>query len=591
MLCVYFLVSSTLKAMYTVPTPIVNYKASTNEALLKDINNKKVVSVLVEGEDVLYNDGTTYYKVSNYKQELNKIFELNNLVQPQPESSSTSVWLVLGIGILAILGVTIFVVLSIRSILGKATKSIDFNSPKDVLSKTHNIVTERPNVTFDDVSGCKELKNSVQNDIECLKNSQLLKDMGARMPKGIVLYGPPGTGKTLIAKAIAGSAGVPFISASGSDFIEMYVGVGAQRIRQLYAKAKSVAPCIVFIDEIDAIGGKRGASQNSERDQTINALLTELDGFAGSEGILTVCATNRLDMLDSALVRPGRFDKQLAVPLPDKADRLEILKKHASNKKLDENIKLTMLSEKTIGFSGADLEGLLNESALIAISLKHKVITNEDVENAFFRIVMKGDKTENTRNAEENKLIAYHEAGHALATKLLTDDDVPSVTIIGSTSGAGGVTFRSPKEKVVHSKKYLRSLVQVMYAGRAAEYVLLKNDDEVTTGASQDIKQATRLIKDYLGTYGMGDHGMLAMDEFENTDRDILKEASSMAKELYEETIILLKQNSTLLDKISSVLIEKETIDGEELSQIIDPKPIVMNFGLDKTENKIEKTI
>ena len=540
---------------------------------------------MIDNNDAFYNDGDTYYKVPNYNKELDTVFKLNNLVQEQPKSSGVPFWIVIAIVGVIILGITLAIA-SVASIAEKASKEINLRSLKEHSTKKHNIVTERPNVTFNDVSGCKELKKSVQNDIECLKNPKLLQEMGARMPKGMVLYGPPGTGKTLIAKAIAGTAGVPFISASGSDFIEMYVGVGAKRVRDLYAKAREKAPCIVFIDEIDAVGGKRGTPNNNERDQTINALLTELDGFSGSEGILTICATNRLDMLDPALIRPGRFDKQLAVPLPDKSDRLAILKKHASNKKLSEDISLELLSEKTMGFSGADLEGLLNESALIAISLDHKYITKEDVENAFFRIVMKGDKKENTRSEFENKLVAYHEAGHALATKLLTDDDVPSVTIIGSTSGAGGVTFRSPQEKVVHSKKYLRNLVKVMYAGRAAEQLLLENDDEITTGASNDIKQATRLIKDYLGTYGMGENGMLAMDEFENTDRDILKEASKMAKTLYQETVDLLTENSLLLSKIADALIEKESIDGDELDDIINPKTVVIEFNVDDEEDE-----
>ena len=432
-----------------------------------------------------------------------------------------------------------------------------------------NVVAEKPNVTFDDVSGCDELKASVQNDIECLKNPSLLTEMGARMPKGIVLYGPPGTGKTLIAKAIAGTAGVPFISASGSDFIEMYVGVGAQRIRSLYKEARAKAPCIVFIDEIDAIGGKRGMAQNSERDQTINALLTELDGFAGSEGILTICATNRLDMLDSALIRPGRFDKQLAVPLPDRAGRFAILTKHARNKRLAEDVDLTRLAEKTVDFSGAELEALLNESALIAISRKSKFITNDDIEEAFFRMLMKGNKRKGIRNEEENRLVAYHEAGHALATKLLTEDEIASVTIVGSTSGAGGVTIRTPKETVVQSKKYLRNLIKVMYAGRAAEYILLQDDDEITTGASADIEQATNLIKNYIGTYGMGENGMLALRAFENTDKEILKEAATMANTLYQETIDLLHKNSDKLDAIANELIVNESIEGDMIDAII----------------------
>ena len=424
-------------------------------------------------------------------------------------------------------------------------------------------------ITFADVQGIDELKPDLYRLVDCLKNPKKYEELGARMPKGMVLYGPPGTGKTLIAKAIAGTAGVPFISASGSDFIEMYVGVGAQRIRSLYKEARAKAPCIVFIDEIDAIGGKRGMAQNSERDQTINALLTELDGFAGSEGILTICATNRLDMLDSALIRPGRFDKQLAVPLPDRAGRFAILTKHARNKRLAEDVDLTRLAEKTVDFSGAELEALLNESALIAISRKSKFITNDDIEEAFFRMLMKGNKRKGIRNEEENRLVAYHEAGHALATKLLTEDEIASVTIVGSTSGAGGVTIRTPKETVVQSKKYLRNLIKVMYAGRAAEYILLQDDDEITTGASADIEQATNLIKNYIGTYGMGENGMLALRAFENTDKEILKEAATMANTLYQETIDLLHKNSDKLDAIANELIVNESIEGDMIDAII----------------------
>lgn len=581
-ICLTFLINSAFNHFAVAPEPFVKYESVTNETLLKQVNEGEVIKVVIDGDIAFYKTEEGHFKVLNYNSELTPLLELNELAEIEQVVSTNNGMSPLTI-ILLVLGAFGLVTAIIMAGLGKMTdsamKNIDMMQQKERGgNNSGNIVAQKPNVTFDDVSGCDELKASVQNDIECLKNPSLLTEMGARMPKGIVLYGPPGTGKTLIAKAIAGSAGVPFLSASGSDFIEMYVGVGAQRIRNLYAQARKIAPCIVFIDEIDAIGGKRGLSQNSERDQTINALLTELDGFKGKEGILTICATNRLDMLDSALIRPGRFDKQLAVPLPDKNGRYEILARHAKNKKLEDTINLHNLADKTMGFSGAELEGLLNESALIAISKKSKVITSEHVEDAFFQIVMRGNKKQSKRDSAENRLIAYHESGHALATKLLTDDDVPSVTIVGSTSGAGGVTFRSPKEKAVQSKKYLRNLIKVMYAGRAAEYILLKDDDEITTGASQDIKQATNLIKDYIGTYGMGDNGMLALDQFENTDKDILAEASRMATTLYQETIDLLKANETTLERIANRLIEKESIDGAELDALINGEIVETNF-------------
>lgn len=583
-ICLTFLVNSAINHFSVKPEPFVKYENVTNETLLNDITEGNVIKVVINENTAYYKTSAGNYMVKDFNSELTTLLELNELVEVKQiqevktgMSPLTVFFIVMG-GIGLVIGIIMF---GITKATDSAMKSISEMQQHERGGRHTGgeVQTERPKVTFDDVSGCDELKASVQNDIECLKNPTLLTEMGARMPKGIVLYGPPGTGKTLIAKAIAGSAGVNFLSASGSDFIEMYVGVGAQRIRKLYDTARKCAPCIVFIDEIDAIGGQRGMAQNSERDQTINALLTELDGFGGKEGILTICATNRLDMLDSALIRPGRFDKQLAVPLPDKKGRYEILSKYAKNKKLAENVSIENLAEKTIGFSGAELEALLNESALIAISKKQKFITADDVEDAFFQVVMKGNKKKNNKESADYKLIAYHEAGHALATKLLTDDDVPSVTIIGSTSGAGGVTFRSPKETAVQSKKYLRNLIKVMYAGRAAEAIFLNDDDEITTGASQDIKQATNLIKNYIGTYGMGENGMLALDQFKNADDITIEEASKMATTLYKETEALLRDNEELLNRIASRLIEKESIDGDELDSIINPPIMTMEYN------------
>jgi cell division protease FtsH len=324
-ICLTFLLNNVFDALFKTPEPFVKYESVTNETFLEKINKEEVLKVYVDEKIAYFKTAEGNYKVSNYNKELMPLLELNNLVEVKEiAKSSVSPLTIVLIIIGSLMLISALIISGIGKMTESAVKGIDKLHEKEQggVGKG-SIVTEKPNVTFDDVSGCDELKASVQNDIECLKNPNLLTEMGARMPKGIVLYGPPGTGKTLIAKAIAGTAQVPFLSASGSDFIEMYVGVGAQRIRKLYEKARSCAPCIVFIDEIDAIGGQRGTAQNSERDQTINALLTELDGFKGKEGILTICATNRIDMLDAALIRPGRFDKQLAVPLPDKKGRFD----------------------------------------------------------------------------------------------------------------------------------------------------------------------------------------------------------------------------------------------------------------------------
>ena len=423
-------------------------------------------------------------------------------------------------------------------------------------------------ITFADVQGIDELKPDLYRLVDCLKNPKKYEELGARMPKGMVLYGPPGTGKTLTAKALAGESGVPFLSICGSDFVEKYVGVGASRVRELYKKARSCAPCIVFIDEIDAIGGGRGDSNNSEKDQTINALLAELDGFKGSDNVLTICATNRLDILDPALMRAGRFDLKLAVGLPDKEGREAILKLHSKNKKMDETVSIPALAKKTIGFSGAELENLLNESALIAADGDKKCIDNDDIENAFFKIIMEGNKKPRKEVDEDTYLTAWHEAGHTLATKLLTKDGVPTVTIIQSTSGAGGVTFMAPDEKNLPSKKYLRNKIKISYAGRAAEELFLGNTNDITTGASQDIKQATSVIKSYIGAYGMGSKGLIDIKQL-TAQYDIVDEAADLSNQLYAETVELLKENFETLKALAEELVAKETLYEEDIDRII----------------------
>ena len=426
-----------------------------------------------------------------------------------------------------------------------------------------------PTVRFTDVEGVEGLKADVFRLVDCLKNPDKYDAIGARTPKGVILYGPPGTGKTLLAKAIAGEAGVPFFSAVGSDFVEMYVGVGAKRVRELYKKARKSAPCIVFIDEIDAVASQRGKDSNSERDQTINALLSELDGFTSKEKIITICATNRLDMLDNAFKRAGRFDLKLAVSLPDKEGRYRILKIHSANKKLSEEVDLEKIAVQCSGFSGAELETLMNEAALTAVGKGHAVIDNDDIDDAFFKIILQGNKKPRKEISEMNRIVAWHEAGHTLATKLLTEDSVPSVTIVGSSSGAGGVTFRTPKYEGLQSKKYLRSLIGIMYAGRAAEELYQGSNELITNGASQDIQQATSIIKEYLASYGMGDLGMLDITQLRSDYGDIVEEASGLAKEIYTETLQLLMDNLEKLNALAESLLEKETLYEEDIDKIL----------------------
>ncbi len=476
-------------------------------------------------------------------------------------------------GIFTAVLICVGVVLLIRFFMGTRgtgnLKASNFDIP--VTNKTEKeavIDMERPVCTFDEVEGIDELKPDLLRLVDCLKNPSKYEEMGARPTKGVVLYGPPGTGKTLIAKALSHEAGVPFISMCGSDFMEKYVGVGASRIRELYKKAREQAPCIIFIDEIDAIGGERGNSENAERDQTINSLLSELDGFSTTEGILTICATNRLDMLDSALTRAGRFDLKLAVSLPDLEGRRAILAVHSKNKKLGDSVDMEHLAKITSGFSGADLENILNEGALIAANNNGENISKENIEDAYFKIIMEGNKKSHKDNETFKTLCAYHEAGHALVTKLLTTDSVPSVTIVGSTSGAGGVTFITPDESTIPSKKALEADIKISYGGRAAEELYYGSDEEITTGASSDIRSATNTIKGYISKYGMGRHGLLDVQQLTN-QYNIVDEAIELSNKLYVETRDLLKDNYELLEKIAKKLLEKETVYEDELDEIL----------------------
>lgn len=439
-------------------------------------------------------------------------------------------------------------------------------------SKNSKIATS--NVKFDDIAANKECKKEMQNLVEFLKNPRKYTDAGAVLPKGVILYGDPGTGKTLMAKAIAGEAGVPFYSTSGSDFVEMYVGLGAKRIRDLFANAKKNAPCVIFIDEIDAVGKERGRKDShSEIEQTINALLAEMDGFNGNDGIMVIAATNRLDTLDSALIRPGRFDKHIAIPLPDVEGRKDLFALYKKNKTFAADVDFDALAKMTTGFAGADIKTLLNEATILAVDNQHEEITNEDIDKAMTQMVMKGSIVEDNKNRkeEELRLVAYHEAGHTVVTKILTHNSVSKVTIHANTSGAGGVTFITPEKEFLNSKEDIMNNVCIDYAGRVAEKILYGSDDKITTGASSDIKSASKKIKAMIENYGMNDkYGMLNLTVFDNLDQnEMIAEASNLAKELYTKTEKILNENKDKLTAIAERLIEKETLYETEIDEIL----------------------
>lgn len=439
---------------------------------------------------------------------------------------------------------------------------------KNTVGKKDSIVKEKPNVNFKDIAGNLEAKEDMKFLVNFLKEPKKYESMGAKLPKGVVLYGPPGTGKTLMAKAVAGEAGVPFYSATGSDFVEMYVGLGAKRVRDLFEQAKENSPSIVFIDEIDAVGTSRGrGDSNSEKDQTINALLAELDGFESDSQVIVMAATNRVEDLDEALIRPGRFDRHVNIGLPDYQGRLAILERYAKDKKFSDEVNLKNLANITIGFSGASLEALMNESSIIAVNKGKDIIDGEDIDDSYYRIAMKGNKKINkNEDKDEIKLVAYHEAGHALVTKLLTDNHLHKVTIIPSTSGAGGATFSVPKTNSLISKKQLLNMIKVLYAGRAAEEILKGNTEDITSGASADIQQATKYIKSYFSELGMSSQfGMLAISD----DSLYMDEAVELSKVLYSETLELLKDNESKLSLLAEKLIEHETLTGDKVDSLL----------------------
>lgn len=451
---------------------------------------------------------------------------------------------------------------------------------KGMEPKDSEMITDIPDTKFESIAGYSTLKNDSKFILDFLKNPDRYTQIGARLPNGVIFYGPPGTGKTLMARAIAGEANVPFFKANGSDFVELYVGLGARRIRKLYKTARKNAPCIVFIDEIDSVGSARGQFRgSSEDDKTLTALLNELDGFSGNEGVITIAATNRLQDLDPALVRPGRFDRQLAVPLPDKDERLSILNLYVKDKKISEDLSVQQLADKTVGFSPSELENLMNEAAIKAVTKDHQVIMQDDIDDAYLRILIKGDKKEpKENNAEQERIVAYHEAGHAIVGHVL-GKPILEVSIIPTTSGAGGYTINQPKEGL-KSKADMKNEVRMLYGGRAAESIIAKTEDDITTGAVSDIEQATHIIAQIIKTWGMNDSiinlDVLGMRE---PSEKYIEEAKKLAEELFQETRSILLEHRSSLDRLAETLLEKSIIDSQTFLKVIN----------DSSENQLLK--
>lgn len=502
------------------------------------------------------------------------------VVTPEPDSYPW--WLSMLPTIILLVVMIIFWVIMFRQSGGSGRGAMSFGKSR---AKVH--VADKNSVTFDDVAGADAEKEELEEVVEFLKAPQKFKELGAKIPRGVLLVGPPGTGKTLLAKAVAGEAKVPFYSISGSDFVEMFVGVGASRVRDLFEQAKKTSPSIIFIDEIDAVGRQRGAGLgggHDEREQTLNQLLVEMDGFGVNQGVIVIAATNRPDILDNALLRPGRFDRQVVVDVPDMKGREAILKVHARDKKLDSSVDLSVIAKTTAGFTGADLANLLNEAALLAARYNLRTIGMEEIENAMIKVVVGTEKKTRVMSDKEKKLTAFHEAGHALISRLLpSQDPVHQISII-PRGRAGGYTMNLPSEdRSYTTRNEILDSICVLLGGRAAEKLTL---EDISTGASNDIERATAAARQMVSKYGMSEslgpvcYGSEHDEVFigrdfvqsrsisENVSAMIDSEVSKIIENQYERCLSLIKENMDKLNLIADALIEREKLSGEEFEII-----------------------
>ena len=559
--------------------------------LMEKVQNGQVQSIMIssggESADITFNDGTTDKKVNIPDiQTLMKDVETpvkENKISLDRESESIWVkilYVIAPLGLLVIFFLFMFLSLGGRQ-SGGSTMSFGKSKARVVSQNDKN------KVTFNDVAGVDEEKQELQEIVDFLKNPKKFTDMGARIPKGVLLVGHPGTGKTLLAKAVAGEAGVPFFIISGSDFVEMFVGVGASRVRDLFDQAKKNAPCIIFIDEIDAVGRQRGAGLgggHDEREQTLNQLLVEMDGFALNEGVIVMAATNRPDVLDKALLRPGRFDRQIVVSQPDVKAREQILEVHARKKRLADDVDLKVIAKNTSGFSGADLENVLNEAALLAARFNQTEINMKNVEDAMVKVTMGPEKKSRVRSEKENKLVAYHEAGHAVVSKFLpTQDPVHQISIVPRGMAGGYTMYKPTEDKSFMSKSEMLENIISLLGGRVAEAIIL---DDISTGASNDIERATKIARAMVTKYGMSDRVGAVMyggdqeevflgrdfahskEYSEETAGIIDEEVKKIIDNAYRSAEDILRSNIDKLHAVAGVLLEKEKIDGEEFDAI-----------------------
>lgn len=577
----------------------LNHKTNilTYNEFMENLANGKVKEVMlvprdraqtyeVTGKLSDYAENESFYAVlpksENVVKKITDITEKQKIELVTKADPESSTWLVILADVLPLALLVFLAFFFLNKQMAGNRSSMDFGKSKARLSDNKN------KVTFKDVAGLKEEKEEVRELIDFLKNPKKFQKLGARIPKGVLLMGPPGTGKTLLARAVAGEANVPFYFISGSDFVELFVGVGASRVRDMFQQAKRNAPCLIFIDEIDAVGRQRGTGLgggHDEREQTLNQLLTEMDGFGENEGIIIIAATNRPDVLDPALLRPGRFDRQVTVSLPDIKGREEILAVHAKNKKLAKDVTLTNLAKRTPGFSGADLENLLNEAALLAVRRDKDVITMHEVDEATDRVLMGPAKVSHKYSEKDRRLVAYHEAGHAvIGLKLANASDVQKVTIIPRGS-AGGYNMMVPsEEKLCSTKTDLLEQVTGLLGGRVAEEVVFK---EITNGAENDFSKATKIVRAMVTEYGMSDLGPMQLEQQEGAaflGRDYNKTrnfSETVAHEIDEEMrkIIngcyvdakkIIKENRELLNLIAETLLEYETLTKEQIDYLVE---------------------
>ena len=575
---------------YATLFPASNLKDVALSDVVRRANDGKIAQLEIQGNDIKITpkdqSKPTEHSVkessSIYEQGLNKDAKVEVKVIP-PSTTGETMWN-LAVMVVPVLIVVVFFMFMMRQAQGQNNQAMGFGK-----SKARLYGQDKEKVLFADIAGNDNAKQDLQEVVDFLKHPKKYKDLGAKIPKGVLLVGNPGTGKTMLARAVAGEAGVPFFSISGSEFVEMFVGVGASRVRDLFSKAKKNAPCIIFIDEIDAVGRKRGSGMgggHDEREQTLNQILVEMDGFDGETNVIVLAATNRADVLDPALLRPGRFDRRVNITLPERKDREAILKVHFKKKPTDETVDLDKLAAKTAGSSGADLANMANEAAIIAARRNKKKISNDELTEAFERVAIGPERKTKIMNDHEKELTAYHEAGHAIVGHVLPDSDpVHKVTII-PRGGTGGVTWFLPPEDKSYTNVYeFKDILARAMGGRIAEQ-LIYGDDGITTGAGSDLRKATEIARDMVIEQGMGkslrdqvfheDNGGLMFDKMtrerpysDETAKMIDEEVAQLITEAKHRAMLVLKENRSFLDKLAEALLKEETLEESEVDEIL----------------------